>query len=79
MLDLSHNHLEQVPEELTKLFNLEHLDLSFNELESLPHTLGDLQSLKKFDASNNPILNNLPPSISELTQLQSLDISSCSF
>lgn len=38
-LDLSHQDLDEVPEEVVKLRHLEKLDLSFNNLTSIPEAL----------------------------------------
>ncbi|KAL1512545.1 hypothetical protein ABEB36_002126 [Hypothenemus hampei] len=77
LLDLSHNDLNFIPEQLAKLYNLTTLHLSHNNLKVLPVGIGNLRNLKIFSASNNS-LSILPGSIKKL-KLQTIDISSNNF
>lgn len=73
-LDLSHNCLKDLPDELTSFVHLTTLDVSYNNLTHLPSNLGALAHLKRFDATHN-ILNVLPTSLGALSALWRLDVS----
>ena len=44
-LDVAHNHLETLPQEIGSLVKVNTLHLQHNELVALPDTLGNLTSL----------------------------------
>lgn len=77
LLDLTHNELNFLPDQLVKLHSLATLHLSHNNLKTLPVGIGNLRNLKIFSASNNS-LSILPGSIKKL-RLQTIDISSNNF
>ena len=56
-MDLSHNHLTQLPPSLANLVQLRSLDLSTNNLTTLELSyLKPLINLVRLDLSNNPLL-----------------------
>lgn len=73
LLDLSHNELLRVPNEVFKVFSLESLNLNNNSLNLLPSGIGNLLKLRIFSISNNN-LKILPGTISRL-RLNSIDLS----
>lgn len=73
LLDLSHNELLRVPNEVFKVFSLESLNLNNNGLNVLPSGIGNLLKLKSFSVSNNN-LKILPGTISRL-RLNCIDLS----
>jgi Leucine-rich repeat (LRR) protein len=75
-LDVSNNHLIDIPVEMMYLSNLKELNLSKNEIKLQANELGALWSLEKLDISENSGLstNNLILSISESKQLKDLSI-----
>ncbi|KAI3661573.1 hypothetical protein MP638_007061 [Amoeboaphelidium occidentale] len=52
-LDLSHNKLQTLPDEIGLLESIEHLDLSSNQLYQIPASIGELRKLKYFNVSHN--------------------------
>ncbi|KAE9556671.1 hypothetical protein FO519_000077 [Halicephalobus sp. NKZ332] len=56
-LNLDHNELESLPEDIDGLVNLEKLYLGYNKLKSLPKTLWKLSYLKVLDVQNNLFTN----------------------
>ncbi|KAG5892583.1 hypothetical protein JTB14_036792 [Gonioctena quinquepunctata] len=73
LLDLSHNELAVLPNQICKLHQLQTLNLNFNILRALPAGLGNLKNLKTLSAANNNI-TSLPGSMKKL-RLQSIDVS----
>ncbi|WOG99105.1 hypothetical protein DCAR_0518453 [Daucus carota subsp. sativus] len=73
-LDLSHNRLRVLPDEVEKVINLRYLNLSFNPLEKLPESVCDLYNLQslKLVACNH--LTELPQGIGKLENLRHLEI-----
>ena len=73
-LDLSFNHLREIPKELCSLANLEHLDLSHNYyIKEVPRHFGNLIKLK-FLYLEGTIIQRLPEGvISSLQALQVID------
>ncbi|TNN44924.1 Malignant fibrous histiocytoma-amplified sequence 1 [Liparis tanakae] len=72
-LDMSHNGLRGLPEELGRLPALKKLCVSHNKIQSLPAQIGALQSLEELDLSFNE-LHLLPASFSGLAKLRTLDV-----
>lgn len=71
VLDLSHQELTVVPEEILAFKNLEKLLLHDNQLCDFPSFLGELQQLKQLDISHNRI-SILPPQLGKLALLRSV-------
>jgi Leucine-rich repeat (LRR) protein/GTPase SAR1 family protein len=74
-LDLSDLRLDELPESLRKITQLQSLDLSFNQLTALPDWIGQLSNLQELYLYNNR-LTTLPDSISQLSSLKELKLSS---
>merc|ERR1719468_996880 len=74
VLDLHHNQLEKLPDEIGTLKSLRVLYLHHNKLKKLPDSLGNLTRLQSLDLSSNS-LKELPNTISKLKRLRTLDIS----
>lgn len=70
-LNLSFNHLTEIPEAIGNLTTLQVLDLNRNYIVRLPESIGNLTSLKELDLSFNKLVS-LPESIGNLTSLQEL-------
>ena len=74
-LFLRNNQLTSLPEEISKLTNLQTLSLSNNQLTSLPEEISKLTNLQELSLSNNQ-LKSVPEEISKLTNLWELHLSS---
>lgn len=74
VLDLHHNSLEKLPDEIGLLKSLRVLYLHHNKLKKLPDSLGNLSRLQSLDLSANA-LKELPVSIAKLKRLRTLDVS----
>lgn len=72
-LDLSHNMISVIPEEITLLKGLEYFEVSNNHLSELPENIGLLSNLKYIDVHQNK-LKCLPDSIGSLKNLKELNI-----
>jgi Leucine-rich repeat (LRR) protein len=70
-LDLSRQHLKELPDSLFLLVQLEELILAGNQLDQLSPMIGRLKNLRILELSNNR-LHGLPPEIGKLTQLTHL-------
>ena len=73
-LDLSGQHLSELPESIGQLNRLESLSLDNNQLTSLPESIGHLSQLQFLYLDGNQ-LTTLPESIGQLSQLLSLSLS----
>ncbi|XP_061411442.1 protein flightless-1 homolog [Lethenteron reissneri] len=72
VLDLSHNQLTEVPNELENAKNMLVLNLSHNSIETIPTQLFiNLTDVLYLDLSNNR-LDSLPPQMRRLVHLQTL-------
>ncbi|XP_039173468.1 receptor-like protein EIX2 [Eucalyptus grandis] len=76
-IDLSVNMLDgQLPEEFTRLVELQNLNLSQNNLSGhIPSNIGDLKQLESLDLSRNKLSGIIPPSISNMDFLSHLNLS----
>lgn len=70
-LNVAHNRLSALPEELAALSRLEVLNLSYNALAALPDALADLARLKRLYLTGNA-LREIPPALAELDSLEVL-------
>ena len=77
-LDLSYNHLSELPQQLGYCLRLEQLNVSRNELTSIPASIGNLKLLINLRLQNNR-LTQLPQSLAHLPRLEVLDISRNNF
>jgi Leucine-rich repeat (LRR) protein len=73
-LDLRHNKLKEVPEELAYCVNLRSLFLSNNELTTLTASVGALTALEVLHIQKNALVE-LPSSLASCTALVDLDAS----
>lgn len=73
-LDIHESILEEVPDEIGKLQNLQRLVLHSNKLIELNPRIFSLEKLKMLDLSNNSIAK-IPEDIAKLTQLETLNLS----
>ncbi|XP_048135438.1 receptor-like protein EIX2 [Rhodamnia argentea] len=76
-IDLSANMLDgQIPEEFTRLLQLENLNLSQNNLSGhIPSNIGDLKNLESLDLSRNELSGAIPSGISSMDFLSHLNLS----
>ncbi|XP_071716494.1 uncharacterized protein [Rutidosis leptorrhynchoides] len=73
-LDLTRNKLADIPEEISKLINMQRLILAENVIERLPTNVGQLQSLKILNLDQNRV-TFLPDELGQLVRLERLSIS----
>uniref|UniRef100_A0A1A8SHL0 Malignant fibrous histiocytoma amplified sequence 1 n=1 Tax=Nothobranchius rachovii TaxID=451742 RepID=A0A1A8SHL0_9TELE len=71
-LDMSHNCLRSLSDEVGQLRRLKKLCFSHNKIQNLPAQFGALQFLEELDISFND-LHDLPRSFSSLSMLRTLD------
>ena len=72
-LDLAHNKLTTLPENICKLKKLEELGLSYNNIEVLPQSIGNLANLVSLYLNHNK-LSKIPRSTGKLKTLRRLEI-----
>lgn len=72
-LDLSSQDLSEVPEEITKFYNLQYLSVQNNQIKSLPTFIKKLQKLEILDLDSN-YFARLPAELGDLTNLQELSM-----
>lgn len=70
ILDLSKTNLNVLPNDITKLTNLNTINVSNNNFTEFPAQLLEIQTLVAIDLSNNKI--TVAPDVSKLINLQSL-------
>ncbi|PHT33299.1 hypothetical protein CQW23_25099 [Capsicum baccatum] len=77
ILDLSDNKfVGRIPNELTKLVDLQYLNLSRNNLNgSIPKKIGDLKQLESLDLSHNKLSGSIPQSLASLNYLSYMNLS----
>lgn len=71
LLDLYDNEIEELPDQISELINLEILILFQNRLRKLPQGIGKLKNLWLLDLNSNRI-KTLPKEIGELSELKNL-------
>lgn len=74
ILDLSNNHIREIPEYIGSFTKLEDLVLSDNQLRTLPESIGSLVNLNFLSITRNH-LTTLPESIGSLQNLRTLFLS----
>ena len=65
-LDLSKNNLNNIPDFIGNLNNLEVLILNENKLRNLPETIKNLAKLKRLEITNNKLTEEEKQKIKEL-------------
>ncbi|CAL9222276.1 unnamed protein product [Arabidopsis halleri] len=80
VLDVSNNHFSGTVNPNSSLFELHHLsylNIGFNNFtsSSLPYEFGNLHKLEVLDVTSNSFFGQVPPTISNLTQLTELYLS----
>ncbi|XP_025830400.1 leucine-rich repeat-containing protein 20 isoform X2 [Agrilus planipennis] len=73
-LNLSHNQMAKLPDEIASMANLERLDISFNTFVSLPSAIFKIPRLQELNASNNHIVDVDSEDIEEAPSLMKLDL-----
>lgn len=58
-LNLAHNQISQLPDEIADLAALERLDISHNTFISLPNCIFKIKKLQMLNASHNHIIGKL--------------------
>jgi Leucine-rich repeat (LRR) protein len=72
-LDLSGQNLTSLPNDVTKLTNLNEIDISDNSLKTFPTELLKLPNLYSIDLSNNQI-TTVPPKVFQDQSLQNINL-----
>src|ERR1017187_4286412 len=72
-LILKNQGLTELPEDISRMVNLEKLNISGNKLTHLPKGLFTLKKLKSLNVAANK-LGVVPPDIAQLKNLEELDI-----
>ncbi|XP_026400173.1 leucine-rich repeat-containing protein 1-like [Papaver somniferum] len=75
-LELSSTDMEELPDSVTRLCNLQTLDLNNCELKVIPNSISSLKILRFLNLSGNPF-EEFPLSILTLSNLQTLDVNAC--
>lgn len=70
-LDLSYNHLEEVPPQIGELVVMRELILSFNKIHTIPPEIGKARRLKKVFLNSNR-LKRIPVEFGQLDSLEEL-------
>lgn len=71
-LDMSHNCLKSLSDDVGRLKGLRKLCVSHNKIQYLPSQIGQIKFLEELDISFNE-LRDIPKSLSNLTRLRTLD------
>ncbi|KAK6641756.1 hypothetical protein RUM44_013471 [Polyplax serrata] len=73
-LNLSHNQMSKLPDELSDLEKLERLDISHNSYIALPNVVFQIPKLKYLNAQNNHILDVEVERVLEAPVLEEMDL-----
>ncbi|PSN30738.1 hypothetical protein C0J52_21648 [Blattella germanica] len=73
-LNLSHNQMSKLPEELADLAELERLDISHNAYIALPHAVYKMPKLTHLNAQSNHIVDVEVERLQEAPSLQEVDL-----
>lgn len=73
-IDLSHNNIIAIPDELSSFTSLKELFLNYNSIKEIPNNFSSLQSLETFEISYNQI-DTLPNEIVYMNKLAFVDMS----
>jgi len=58
-LNLSHNQISKLPDQLSEMKNLKKLNISYNSFVELPESIAHLRDLTTLIANNNFIIGEL--------------------
>lgn len=75
ILDISNNHINDLPGSFNQLYKLEVLNLSYNSLKTFPKMIHQLCLLRFLDISNNELENFSNDSFNNLRLLEVLNLS----
>ncbi|KAG6502057.1 putative disease resistance protein RGA1 [Zingiber officinale] len=78
VLDLSYNHIKEVPTSIGNLILLRYLNLSNNNIEVLPDSITLLSNLQYLNLSFNEEFQELPKKLGNIQNLRDLDLT-CGF
>eukprot|EP01035_Chromulina_nebulosa_P016152 gene16152-21408_t len=73
-LDMSYNHLTEIPSQIGEMIMLREIVASFNKIVRIPREIGRLKRLKRLLLNSNR-LKKLPDEIGQLEQLEELILS----
>lgn len=73
-LDISYNHLKEIPPQIGELVLLKELRASFNKIASIPPEIGKIRRLRKLILNSNRI-RTIPNELGRLEQLEELILS----
>lgn len=73
-LNLAHNQMAKLPDEIAEMGNLQKLDISFNTFIALPNAIFKIPKLEQLNASNNHILDVEVEVLEEAPSLQKVDL-----
>ena len=74
LLNLGGCRLEEIPDSINLLSNLNYLNLSYNKLNSMPDSIGSLSKLKYLNLTHNRLIS-VPNSINSLSRLKYFNLS----
>ncbi len=73
VLEISYNHIHEIPQQIGQLVLLKELRASFNKISSLPDSIGRLKRLRVLRLTSNRI-TKIPAEIGKLEQLEELSL-----
>lgn len=73
-LNISKNHIDQMPIEFPYLYRLKVLRAASNDLKSIPSDMDKMKSLEVLDISDN-IIESLPEKICKMPELKEINVS----
>jgi len=74
VLDLSYNHIHEIPSQVGELVLLREFRASFNKISSIPSEFGRLKRLRRLILNSNR-LTAIPPELGRLEQMEELVVS----
>jgi hypothetical protein len=74
VLDLSYNHIHDIPPQVGELVLLKEFRASFNKIGSIPQEMGRLKRLRRLILNSNR-LTQVPPELGRLEQMEELVLS----
>ncbi|KAG6502054.1 hypothetical protein ZIOFF_041941 [Zingiber officinale] len=74
VLDLSYNHIKEVPTSIGNLIHLRYLNLSKNKIEVLPNSITLLSNLQYLNLNFNMEFRELPKALGNMQNLRDLEL-----